>query len=162
MLDGRLSIVATDDVTTSLEVKLRGKTIFDAKGGHNGLETRLAYVFSEGVSKGKMSLQRFVDLTATNPAKVLGMYPRKGAIAPGSDADIAIIDPNIIKKPKVSDLHADSDFSIWEGWEFQGWPVVTILRGKIIVEGGKLLGGLSDGKFVARKMGPEILSGPAC
>ncbi len=162
VLDGRLSIVATDDVTTSLEVKLRGKTIFDARGGHNGLETRLAYVFSEGVSKGKMSLQRFVDLTSANPAKILGMYPRKGAIAPGSDADIAIIDPNIKKKVKVSDLHSDSDFSIWEGWEFRGWPMVTILRGKVIVEGGKLLGGLSDGKFVARKIAPEVLDGPAC
>jgi dihydropyrimidinase len=126
VLDGRLSIVATDDVTTSLEVKMRGKTIFDARGGHNGLETRLAYVFSEGVSKGGMSLQRFVDLTSANPAKILGMYPRKGAIAPGSDADIAILDPNIRKKVKVSDLHADSDFNIWEGWEFHGWPMVTI------------------------------------
>ena len=162
VLDGRLSTVGTDDVTTRYEVKVRGKTIFDARGGHNGMETRVPYVFSEGFSKGKMSLQRFVDVTSTNPAKILGMYPKKGAIAPGSDADVVIMDPDIRKKLRVSDLHADSDYSIWEGWEFHGWPIVTILRGKVIVEEGKLMGALSDGKFVERKIAQEVLDRPAC
>jgi len=141
---------------------MRWKTIFDARGGHNGVETRLPFVFSEGVSKGRMSLQRFVAVTSANVAKILGMYPKKGAIAPGSDADIVIIDQNIRKKLKASDLHADSDYSMWEGWDFHGWPVITILRGKVIVENGKLLGSLSDGKFVARQIAPEVLARPAC
>jgi dihydropyrimidinase len=147
---GSLLTVGTTDVTTSYEVKVRWKTIFDARGGHNGIETRLPYLFSEGVVKKRISLERFVDITSTNVAKIFGMYPKKGVIAPGAEADIIVIDQDMKKKVRASDLHADSDYSVWDGWEFQGWPVMTLIRGKIVVEDGKLLGSLKDGRFVAR------------
>ena len=162
LLDGgALSTTATDEYATSLEIKLKGQTIMDITGGHNGVETRMSIIYTEGVVKQGMSLQRYADVTSTNAARILGFYPRKGAIVPGSDADIAIIDPSIHKKLTMNDLHI-SDYSIWEGWEARGWPVTTILRGQVIVDGGKLLGQPGDGQLIPRKVGSEVLSKPVC
>ena len=159
---GAISTVATDELTTYKATKLYGETIETLHGGHNGIETRLIVAYSEGVAAGRISLQRFVELTSSNAAKLLGMYPRKGAISPGSDADIVLIDPSVRRTIALSDLHADSDYSIWEGREVQGWPVMTILRGKVIVEGGKLLGSPQRGQFLKRKVAADVLSRPVC
>jgi dihydropyrimidinase len=158
--DGTLSTVATDEYTTSYKIKTQGTTVRSACGGHAGIETRGMIAFTEGYVTGKTSLERFVDLFSTNPAKILGMYPQKGVITPGSDADLVVWDPNIKKTIQLDDLHHDSDYSIWEGWEVQGWPVMTILRGKIVVDKGQLQGDPSDGQFVKRKMLPDVLSRP--
>ncbi len=130
-------------------------------GGHNGAETRVGISYSEGVSKRGMSLQRFVDITSANAAKIMGLYPRKGVIAPGSDADIVLIDPSIKKKLAKSDFHI-SDYSIWEGFDIEGWPVTTILRGKVAVEGGELKSAQGGGQFVRRKVDSEFTNRPAC
>ncbi len=159
---GAISTVATDEFTTCKAAKLYGQTIETMLGGHNGIETRLIITYSEGVAKGRISLQRFVELTSSNAARLMGMYPQKGAIAPGSDADLVLIDPTMHKTVGLSDLHADSDYSIWEGWPVQGWPVTTILRGSVIVENGVLTGSPRDGKFVKRKIGSDVLFRPAC
>ena len=159
---GAISTVATDEYTTPKAPKLAGTTIETIQGGHNGIETRLMVAYSEGVAKGRVSLQRFVELTSSNAARVMGMYPRKGVIAVGSDADIVLIDPGVRKTIALSDLHADSDYSIWEGTEVQGWPVTTILRGAVIVEDGKLLGGPQRGQFVKRKIASDVLTRPVC
>ena len=159
---GGLSTIATDEFTTHKDTKLAGRTIETVQGGHNGIETRLIIAYAEGVAKGRISLQRFVELTSSNAAKILGMYPQKGAISPGSDADIVLIDPDARKTIALSDLHADSDYSIWEGWQVQGWPVTTILRGTVIVEEGSLAGSPRYGQFLKRKIAPELLSRPAC
>jgi dihydropyrimidinase len=114
------------------------------------------------VVKRGMSLERFVDVTAANAAKILGMYPRKGALAPGSDADIVLIDPSVRKRLSLADLHA-ADHSVWEGWEIHGWPVTTILRGKVVVENGELSGEPGDGRLIGnRKTSAAVLQGPAC
>lgn len=160
LLDGRLCTTATDEYTTHKDVKLFGKTIQTVCGGHNGIETRIPVAFTKFVSQRQMSLQRFVAITSTNAAKILGLYPQKGAIAPGSDADLVLIDPKMRKTLTLGDLHADSDYSIWEGFECQGYPVMTILRGKVIVEDGKLVGSSSDGQWLARKVSPEVLARP--
>ena len=112
------------------------------------------------VSTGRISLGRFADVTSSNAAKILGMYPQKGAIAAGSDADIVVFDPDIKKKLTLADLHADSDYSIWEGFECSGYPVLTMLRGKVIVEDGKLLGSSRDGRWVTRRVAPSVLVQP--
>ena len=109
-----------------------------------------------------MSLQRFVELTSTNPARIMGMYPKKGVLAVGSDADIVIIDPEARRTLTLDDLHADTDYSIWEGWELEGYPVTTILRGKVIVEGGELKGNPEYGRFIKRGIPPEVLERPVC
>ena len=161
LMDGDLCTTATDEYTTYKDVKLSGDTIHTVCGGHNGIETRLPVAFTKFVSQRGMSLQRFAAITSTNAAKILGLYPQKGAIAPGSDADLVLIDPHLRKTITLADLHADSDYSIWEGFECQGYPVMTVLRGKVIVEDGRLVGSSSDGRWLRRKVSPDVLARPA-
>jgi dihydropyrimidinase len=160
LMDGELCTTATDEYTTYKDVKLSGNTIHTVCGGHNGIETRIPVAFTKFVSQRGMSLQRFAAITSTNAAKILGLYPQKGAIAPGSDADLVLIDPNLRKTLRLGDLHADADYSIWEGFECQGYPVMTILRGKVIVEDGRLVGSASDGRWLSRKVAPDVLARP--
>jgi dihydropyrimidinase len=160
LIDGDLCTTATDEYTTYKNVKLSGDTIRTVCGGHNGIETRLPVAFTKFVSQRRMSLQRFAAITSTNAAKILGLYPQKGAIAPGSDADLVLIDPDLRKTLTLADLHADSDYSIWEGFECHGYPVMTILRGKVIVEDGKLLGSSSDGQWLTRHVSRDVLARP--
>jgi dihydropyrimidinase len=121
----------------------------------------MGIVWSEGVGKRGMTPERFVAVTSTNAARILGFYPRKGVLAPGSDADVVLIDPSIRKTLTREDFHV-SDYSPWEGWPIHGWPVTTILRGKVVVEGGRLFGGPADGRLIERKIAPSVLGRPAC
>lgn len=123
--------------------------------GIPGIETRLPILFSEGVSKGRIDLMRFVDLTATAPAKLYGLYPRKGALVIGADADIAIWDPNITRYISQSELHHGCDYTPYEGMEVTGWPVTTILRGRIVVQDGHMLSDSGWGDYVPRAPSSE-------
>ena len=105
-------------------------------------------------------LERFVVVTSTSAAKILGLYPCKGAIVAGSDADIVVFDPTVLKTLRSADLHG-SDYSAWDGWEVHGWPELVMLRGKIAVERGKLLGQSGDGRSVSRKLAAAMQNGPA-
>ena len=156
-----LATLATDEYPTSLEMKLRGRTIEDVTGGNVGAEARMGIGYSEGVVKRGMTLERYADITSTNAARIFGLYPRKGAIAVGSDADLAFIDPSVRKTLVKEDFHV-TDYSPWEGWSVTGWPVFTMLRGKVLVDGGKLLGTTSDGRQLTRKIDPLMLRRPAC
>ena len=161
IVNGALNTMATDEYCTSWDLKIQGKTVRDVTGGHNGAETRVGITYSEGVSKRGMSLQRFVDVTSANAAKIMGLYPRKGVIAPGSDADLVLIDPNFKRALRMDDFHI-TDYSIWEGFPVEGWPVMTILRGAVAVENGQLNTSLGSGKFLPRKLNPEVTNRPAC
>lgn len=160
LMDGRLATTATDEYTTHKGPKLWGDTIETVCGGHNGIETRMPVAFTKFVAERNVSLQRFVDITSANAAKLLGLYPQKGAIQPGSDADIVLIDPDMNKTLTMDDLHADSDYSIWEGFTCLGYPVLTMLRGKVIVEQGKLVGSSTDGQWLKRRVSGDIISRP--
>ena len=160
VLDGRISTVATDEYTTYKDVKLSGQTLDTVCGGHNGIETRVPVAFTKLVRERGMSLPRFADVIATNAARILGLYPRKGAILPGSDADLVLLDPELDRTLTLDDLHADSDYTIWEGFACRGYPILTILRGKIIVEGGSLHGSVSDGQWLPRQVSPAVLAAP--
>ena len=161
LLDGRLSTLATDELWTTREQKLRGQTIEDTTGGAEGVEARMGIGYSEGVVKRGMSLERFVDITSANAARLLGFYPKKGALAPGSDADIAIIDPDYHKSLELSDLHG-ADYSIWAGWEVHGWPVITIHRGRVVVEDGQLFADKDRGSLLSRKIDNRVVKSPVC
>ena len=161
LMDGRLATTATDEYTTYKGPKLWGDMIETVCGGHNGIETRLPVAFTKFVSERGMPLRRFVDITSANAARILGLYPQKGAIQPGSDADLCLIDPDLKKTISLSDLHADSDYSIWEGFACQGYPVMTILRGKVVIENGKLVGSSTEGRWVKRHVTNEVLAKPA-
>ena len=161
LVDGPICTTATDEWTTYKNVKLSGETIRTLCGGHNGIETRMPVTYTKLVAPGRISLERFAAITSTNAAKILGMYPQKGAIAVGSDADIVIFDPDLKKTITVDDLHADSDYSIWDGFQCAGYPIMTMLRGKVIVRDGQLLGNSGDGRWLSRKVAPRILAQPA-
>ena len=143
------------------KIKIRFKTVADVTGGHNGIETRMGIAYSVGVVELGMSLQRFVDITSANAARIFGLYPAKGAIAPGSDADICIIDPSFDRPLTLNDLHLE-DYSIWEGWHAHGWPDTVLLRGKVVVDQRKLTGSPTDGRLVPRSLDPEVTKRPVC
>lgn len=159
LLNGTLSTVATDEVSTPRSLKVAGKTVFDATGGHVGVETRMAVVFTEGVVTRNLSLERFVEITSTNAARLLGMYPRKGVIAVGSDADVAILNPSARRTLRAMQLH-DSDYSPWDGWVAQGWPITTIRGGRVVVDDGRWTGEAPSGRRVGRRMDARILNRP--
>jgi dihydropyrimidinase len=161
LLGGGLSTLATDEYPTTLELKLKGRRIDDVTGGNVGAEARMGIAWTEGVVKRGMSPGRFADITSSNAAKIFGLYPQKGAIAPGSDADLVLMDPSVRKKLVREDFHV-TDYSPWEGWEVSGWPVLTLLRGKVIADRGRLTGSTADGRLLTRRIDPAVLRRPAC
>ena len=139
--------------------KIAGKNVETVRGGNIGIEIRMGVNYTDAVVKRGMSLERYVDVTSANAAKLLGLYPRKGAIAVGSDADFAFIDPSVKKTLSMADLHV-RDYSPWEGWDIQGWPTTVMLRGKITVDNGQLLGDANDGQLILRKIDQSVLQRP--
>ena len=117
--------------------------------GIPGIETRLPILFSEGVSRGRITLNQFVALTATNHARTYKLNG-KGSIAVGYDADIALWDPNKRARLTQANLHHGADYTPYEGIEITGWPVATMLRGRFVVRDGQLVGGKGDGRYVSR------------
>ncbi len=145
---GTLDTVASDDYTVPRAAKLSGLRVDNLSGGHNGVETRLGIVYSEGVAKQRLSVNRFVEVTATAPARLFGLYPRKGILEPGSDADIVLLDPRAALTLRQADLHSDCDYSVWDGWTCAGYPTTTILRGHVLVRDGVWVGPEGQGRFV--------------
>ncbi len=157
--DNTIHTVATDAVCCSLKLKLHGKRIDDTTGGNVGVEPRVGIMFTEMVGRRGYSIEKFVDLVSTNAARIMGLYPRKGAIAVGADADIAVLDTSKRMTIRKEMLH-ESDYSPWEGHEVHAWPSLTVLRGKIVVANGQFMGDLADGQYLFRKISDEIRSGP--
>ncbi|EIZ86073.1 phenylhydantoinase [Methylobacterium sp. GXF4] len=138
----------------------RGKSSFRwIPNGIPGVETRLPVFFSEGVSKGRISLNQFAALTATNHAKLYGLYPRKGSIAPGFDADLTLWDPNKRETIRQAILHHGADYTPWEGFAVTGWPVMTIAGGQVIAEDGKVLSEPGRGRVLDRAVDPAERQG---
>ena len=119
--------------------------------GIPGIEARLALVFSEGVSRGRIDINTFVATTATNPARIYGLYPRKGTIAIGADADLAIWDPEMKQTITHDLLHEEVDYTPYEGIEIKGWPVKVFSRGNLIVADGDYVGEAGRGEFLRRE-----------
>ncbi len=133
----------------------KGRTSFRwVPNGIPGIETRLPILFSEGVSKGRISANEFVALSSTNHAKMYGLYPRKGSIAPGFDADIALWDPTLKGTIQQERLNHGADYTPWEGFEVTGWPVMTIAGGEVVAERGKPCGTRGRGQVLARDRSP--------
>ena len=107
-------------------------------------------LYSEGVHKGKITLNKYVEVACTNPAKIFGMFPRKGTLAPGSDADIVIFDPNEAHTLSVNSHHMNVDYSAYEGWPVTGKVKTVILRGQVAIDNGKCLVEKGYGKFIKR------------
>ena len=149
--DDVIHTVATDEICCTLAVKVQGRRIDDTTGGNAGVEPRLAVMYTQMVSERGWSLETFVDLTSTNAAKLMGLYPRKGALAVGADADVTVLDPNEARTVRNEDLH-ESDYTPWEGHAVSAWPATTILRGKVMVEDRQFHGDLADGQYLKREI----------
>ncbi|MFN3171696.1 MAG: dihydropyrimidinase [Hyphomicrobiales bacterium] len=133
----------------------KAKTSFRwVPNGIPGVETRLPVFFSEGVSKGRITAEQFVALTSTNHARMYGLYPRKGSIGVGFDADITLWDPSRKETIRQENLKHGADYTPWEGFEVTGWPVMVIANGKIAMDDGKILTEPGQGRVLERDISP--------
>ncbi len=148
---GTVNVVATDHCPFMWEQKKMGLNDFSKiPNGHPAIEHRMELLFSEGVNKGKISLNKFVEVSSTNAAKIFGMYPRKGTIGIGTDADLIIFDPNKKHRLTAKTHHMNVDYSAYEGWELTGKCESVLLRGEVAVENGITQVQKGYGKFIKR------------
>jgi dihydropyrimidinase len=149
---GDLQAVSTDHCPFCMkEQKELGKGDFSKiPNGAPGIETRMSLLFDGGVRTGKIPVNRWVELTSTSPAKIFGLFPRKGTIAPGSDADIVVFDPNKKQTLSAKTLHMKVDYNPYEGREVTGVSETVLSRGKVIVDNGKFVGRAGAGTFLKR------------
>jgi dihydropyrimidinase len=154
-----LSAISTDHCAFNWNgQKSLGKDDFSKiPNGGPGIENRLQMIHHFGVRQGRITLNRMVELLATNPAKLFGLYPRKGTLAVGSDADVVVFDPERTVTISASTHHSNVDYNLFEGTEVQGSPDVVLLRGNVLVDGGTLVAKPGIGQFVKRaKFGEEL------
>lgn len=150
---GRVQTIATDhcpwDYRTRQERAAENFT--KIPNGMPGIETRIPLIYHHGVNAGRISLDQFVELCASAPARLFGLYPRKGAILPGADADLVLFDPDYDVTLRVDALHQRVDYCPFEGWTVRGYPRAVLLRGKMIVAEGEFIGRRGDGVFLPRR-----------
>ncbi|GGE38262.1 dihydropyrimidinase [Agaricicola taiwanensis] len=158
--DGTIDTIATDELCCSLQKKLQGSRIDDTTGGNAGVEPRISVMYTEMVERRGYALSKFADLISTNAAKILGLYPRKGVLAPGSDADIVVLDPALRRRLKAAEMH-ESDYSPWEDFEVAVWPCLTVLRGSVVVDKGEMRGKAGAGQYLHRKISDATINGRA-
>jgi dihydropyrimidinase len=148
---GLVHTVGTDHCPFLWEQKKMGLNDFSKiPNGHPAIEHRMEFMFSEGVLKGHISLEKYVELTSTNAARIFGMYPRKGTIAVGADADIVIFDPTIKHTISAATHHMNVDYSAYEGWEVTGKVETVLLRGEVAIENNECYLEPGYGKFIKR------------
>jgi dihydropyrimidinase len=148
---GVIDTIATDHAPWTRRQKLDPSlNVARLRPGVNNLQVMLPMLYSEGVGKGKLSLQRFVAVTSTNAARLFGLYPRKGTIAVGSDADLVLWAPTETRRVRGSALFSRAGFSIYEGTEVTGWPLATIRRGEVVFEGGRITAQPGSGRLLPR------------
>jgi dihydropyrimidinase len=155
LADGTLDTVGTDHIPHTRAAKLAAGLTFDKiPPGVSNLETLLPMLYSEGVRTGRLTLARLVEVLATTPARIAGMYPRKGVLAVGSDADVVVFDPNAPRTVRASDLHSACDYDPYEGWDVTGWPEIVLSRGEVVFERGFIAADAGRGRFVRRAASP--------
>jgi dihydropyrimidinase len=155
-----LSVVSTDHCPFKWPEQkgINGQEFQLVPNGGPGIENRLHMLHEFGVRTGRISLNRFVELTSTNVAKLFGLYPRKGTIAPGSDADIVVWDPNKKLTISASTHHSNVNYNLFEGTEVTGAPEVVLVRGQVIVENDELVAQPGAGQFIRRaRFGEELM-----
>lgn len=148
--DGWINVIGSDHAPYNQAQKME-VPFLEAPFGAPGIETLLSVLYSEGVASGRISAERLVQLTSENPARVLGLYPQKGDLLVGSDADLVVIDPNGSSTVKAAEQHTNSDYSLYEGRELRGRLELTILRGKVLVREGEQVQQPGYGQFIPRR-----------
>jgi dihydropyrimidinase len=152
---GDIATVGSDHCPYADDAKAAGSQDFTRiPNGVPGTEVLLTLLHSEGVEKGRLSLEQMVAVASENPARLFGLYPRKGMLAPGSDADLVIFDPGARWSLDAQQLHSNLGYSIYSGLEVTGRPLMTILRGQVVCDRGRFRAGPGVGRFVGRGL-PE-------
>jgi len=146
--DGSVDTIGSDHVARTLDKK-QG-TIWQAAAGFPGVGTLFPIMLSEGVNKRGISLQRVAELTSYNPALIFKLYPHKGTLLPGSDADVIVVDLGLEKEVTAATQHSCCDYTLYEGWKLKGWPTLTMLRGNVVVSNGKTVDRPGLGKYLSR------------
>ena len=155
--DGTKPIVYENSPIAIAGKELGRKDFTLIPNGIPGIEHRLLLLWTFGVVSGRLSAMRFVELTASNPARIMGLYPRKGALLPGSDADIVLWDPAKQHTISASTAHMRTDYDLWEDVNLTGVPVRVYLRGRLLVDGERWLGRPGGGRFLHRQAGAPVL-----
>ncbi|MCK9217331.1 MAG: amidohydrolase family protein [Firmicutes bacterium] len=151
IIDGTIDTVGTDNVTMTVgEKNLSSTNIWNVMPGYPATETHLPVLLNEGVVKRSIPIEKIIEKVTKRPAEIFGVYPRKGSMMIGSDADITIIDLNKAKVINAGTLHSRSDFSIYEGKTLQGWPVTTIKSGKIVYDNDRFTGEKAKCNYLKR------------
>lgn len=151
LADRYLQNVATDHCPFCRDQRLHGADDFrNIPNGLPGVEHRLEQIFHGGVAAGRISLNRWVEICSTAPAKIFGLYPRKGTLTPGADADVVVFDPRAEHVVSARTHHMNVDYSAYEGQTLSGAVRTVLLRGKVVVDGGRYTGAAGDGRFLAR------------
>ncbi len=146
-----LQCISTDHCPFCMKEKRLGEHDFSKiPNGAPGIETRMSLVYDGGVRAGRITLNRFVELTSTSPAKIFGLFPRKGTIAPGSDADIVVFDPNRSVTLSANALHMNVDYNPYEGRQVTGAADTVLSRGRVVIENGTFVGKPGAGSFLKR------------
>jgi dihydropyrimidinase len=158
--DGTIHTFGTDGACPTHEEKMASRTIDGAFGGVTGVEPKLALLYTELVRRRGLGLPRLAQVTSENAARIFGLYPRKGAIAVGSDADIVLFDPADERVIAVEEMH-EGDFSPWVGRRVAGWPSHVIVNGRLVVERGTLVKDEMTGEFLPRELSPQVAAGTA-
>ena len=155
LADGTVSTVGTDHCPFFFkgQKELGRDTFTKIPGGLPGIESRLALLHTFGVRTGRLSLPRWMDVCSSLPARIFGLYPQKGALEPGSDADVVVFDPEKKVQLTRSKLHENVDYTPYEGFQLTGYPVITITRGKVIHKDGAFTGAAGSGRFLFRQKG---------
>ena len=149
--NGVIDTVGTDHVANRLELKMGKGDLWSALAGFPGIATMLPVLLSEGVNRDRIGIERVAEVTSYNTARIFGMYPRKGTIQEGSDADLTIVDMDLEQKVTPELLQSYSDYTIYDGWKLRGWSVLTMVRGKVVMEDGQVdPATLGHGQFVGR------------
>ncbi len=148
---GTVNTVCTDHAPWSLAAKMADDhTIANLRPGAENLQVMLPMLHSEGVLKGRISLNRMVEVLSTNEAKLFGLFPRKGTVAVGSEADLVIFDPNLTRTIEASMLKSNADHSVYEGLSVTGWPRLTMRRGSVVFENDEVVGHPGSGEIARR------------
>ncbi len=144
-----IDTIGTDHVANRLKLKI-GEDVWSSLAGFPGIGTLLPILLSEGVNKNRINLVQLAELTSLNAAKIFGLYPQKGAIQKGADADITLIDLKKEQKVAVEHFGAFSDYVVYEGWSLKGWPITTLVRGNLVSENMQVVGKPGYGRLVKR------------
>jgi dihydropyrimidinase len=152
LVDGRIDMLATDHAPWTREQKMDPELdVSRLRPGVSDLRYVRPVLFSEGVNKGRITAERFVEVTSTAPARAFGLYPERGVVREGAIADVVVLDPALERLADAADDPSNSDYTPFQGWAITGWPVTTIRRGEVVYENGRVTGQPGSGRPAERK-----------